>query len=334
MSCKKNMPPASWRRPALVWLLLTLTPLILGASLLLGAGGFSQLDWHNAIGRAILALRLHRVIAGFVVGAGLASSGVVLQALLRNPLADPYILGVSSGAGLGAALAIVSGLAAITGVLPLSAFGAAILTLSLVVLLAHHGGAPSIYGLLLSGVIISAMCSSILMLIISLAPIEGLHSITWWLLGNLQVMSSRLLLISSLLIAIGMLGIWGLARDLNALTLGREMAYHLGIRTELAVGLGLGLATLTTAAAVSLAGLIGFVGLIVPHYMRSLVGPDHRRLVPAAALAGGWFLVLCDTLARTALAPREIPVGVITALIGGPFFLMLLRQRRKHGWLE
>ena len=318
-----------------VWLLLLLTPLVLGACLLAGAAGIGALDWNSAQGSAIFWLRAHRVAAGFVIGAGLSCSGVVLQALLRNPLADPYVLGVSSGAGLGAALAIVSGLAAAyAGILPASAFLAAILTLGIVVLVARQGGAPSLYGLLLSGVIVGAMCSSVLMLIISMAPVEGLHSITWWMLGNLQVVSAPLLLISAALIALGILGIWALARELNALTLGREMAHHLGIRAGVAATLGLALATLTTAAAVGLAGLIGFVGLIVPHLMRSLVGPDHRRLVPAAALAGGWFLILCDALARTVIAPVEIPVGVITALIGGPFFLILLRKRRQHGWLE
>ncbi|MBU4200030.1 MAG: iron ABC transporter permease [Verrucomicrobia bacterium] len=323
------------KQPFIVWLLLLLTPLVLGACLLAGATGVSALDWHTTTGQAIFWLRVHRVAAGFIIGAGLSCSGVVLQALLRNPLADPYVLGVSSGAGLGAALAIVSGIAAAgAGVLPLSAFLAAISTLGIVVLLARHGGASSIYGLLLSGVIVSSMCSSILMLIISLAPVEGLHNIMWWMLGSLQIVSSSLLLISGALIALGIFGIWGLARDLNALTLGHEMAHHLGIRTGVAITLGLALATLTTAAAVGLAGLIGFVGLIVPHLMRSLVGPDHRRLVPAAALAGGWFLALCDALARTVLAPVEIPVGVITALIGGPFFLFLLRKRRQHGWLE
>ncbi len=302
--------------------------------MLAGAAGISALDWHTATGQAIFLLRVHRVAAGFMIGAGLSCSGVVLQALLRNPLADPYVLGVSSGAGLGAALIIVAGLASVTGLLPAGAFLAALLTLGVVVLLARNSGAPSLYGLLLSGVIVSAMCSSVLMLIISLAPTEGLHSIMWWMLGNLQVVSTPLLCISSGLIALGILGIWGLARDLNALTLGHEMAHHLGIRTGVAITLGLALATLTTAAAVGLAGLIGFVGLIVPHLMRSLVGPDHRRLVPASALAGGWFLALCDALARTVIAPIEIPVGVITALIGGPFFLILLRKRRQHGWLE
>lgn len=323
------------KKNLIVWILCLLTPLVLGACLLVGATGVSALDWHTVTGRAIFWLRVHRVAAGFIIGAGLSCSGVVLQALLRNPLADPYVLGVSSGAGLGAALAIVSGIAAAgAGILPVSAFLAAIGTLGLVVLLARHGGAPSIYGLLLSGVIVSSMCSSILMLIISLAPVEGLHNIMWWMLGNLQIVSSSLLVISGVLIALGIIGIWGLARDLNALTLGREMAHHLGIRTGVAITLGLALATLTTAASVGLAGLIGFVGLIVPHLMRGLVGPDHRRLVPAAALAGGWFLALCDALARTILAPVEIPVGVITALIGGPFFLFLLHKRRQHGWLE
>jgi iron complex transport system permease protein len=316
-----------------VWLLLLLTPLVLGACLLAGAAGIEAL-WNAANAKIILWHRLHRVAAGFIIGAGLSCSGVVLQALLRNPLADPYVLGVSSGAGLGAALVIISGLAAVAGFLPAGAFLAALLTLGIVVLLARRSGAPSLYGLLLSGVIVSSMCSSVLMLIISIVPVEGLHSIMWWMLGNLQVVLAPLLLVSTGLIVLGIFGIWGLARPLNAMTLGRDMAHHLGIRTGATITLGLALATLTTAAAVGLAGLIGFVGLIVPHLARSLVGPDHRRLIPAAALAGGWFLALCDALARTVIAPVEMPVGVITALLGGPFFLFLLRRRRQHGWLE
>jgi iron complex transport system permease protein len=301
---------------------------------LVGPEGFGLPDWHTQIGRALLTLRLHRIATGFVVGAALASAGAVFQAILRNPLADPYVLGVSGGGALGAALTILLGWYAWHPLaLPLGAFIAAAATLALVYALASHDGAPSIYGLILSGVIVSAMASSVLLLLLSLATVEGLHSITWWTLGNLQGGSTPLLLACTACVLIGWLVNWALARDLNALALGTEMAHHLGVRTGAVVVLALAAATLAAASAVALAGLIGFVGLLVPHAMRQITGADHRRLLPAAALAGGALLTLCDTLARTLLAPRELPVGVITALIGGPFFLALLRRRR-HTWVE
>ena len=258
----------------------------------------------------------------------------MLQALLRNPLAEPYVLGVSSGAGLGAALVIMLGLAARSAfALPAGAFLCALATLALVYAFARQHGRTSIYGLLLSGVILSSVASSLLMLLLSLASTEGLHGITWWLLGNLQSDSPATLALGSALIAVSFAVVWWLARDLDALTLGPEMAHHLGISPALVTVLGLGCATLLTAAAVAMSGLIGFVGLIVPHALRTLVGPGHRRLLPTAALAGGCFLVACDAFARTAFAPIEVPVGVVTALLGGPFFLWLLR-RRAAGWME
>ena len=198
---------------------------------------------------------------------------------------------------------------------------------------ASDGGTPSIYGLILSGVIVSSVCSSLLMFLIAIAPIEGLHSIMWWMLGNLEVVSPPQLLVCGGLIGAGFLLVWSQASELNAMTLGNDMAHHLGVRTGFTILLGLGGATLITATAVAVAGLIGFVGLIIPHAIRSLVGADHRRLLPASALAGGLFLAVCDATARTILAPREIPVGVITALLGGPFFLYILRRRRRQGWI-
>lgn len=316
------------------WLLGLLTPLVLGGALLIGGSGAGWPDPHTELGRAILMLRLQRVVCGFVVGAGLAVAGAILQALLRNPLAEPYVLGVSNGAGLGAALVIMLGLATYSVfALPAGAFVLALATLALVHALARQHGRTSTYGLLLSGVIVSAIASSLLMLLISLATAEGLHGIIWWMLGNLQADSGALLAVGSTLIVMAFGVIWWLARDLDALTLGTEMAHHLGVPPGLVTALGLGCATLMTAAAVAMSGLIGFVGLIVPHAMRGLVGPSHRRLLPTVALAGGIFLVCCDALARTAFAPIEVPIGVITALLGGPFFLWLLR-RRPTGWVE
>ncbi len=318
------------KRTILFWLAALLAAaLALGLCLLAGASGW------GLPARGILRLRLDRVLAGFVVGASLAAAGTVFQALLRNPLADPYVLGVSSGAGLGAAVAFLTGVASVSvAALPLIAFAFAAATLFLVYRLAMVGGRTSIYGLILSGVIVSSVCSSLLMFTIWVSPASALHGVLGWMLGNLEVYSRSLLLAVCAIATVGLAGIWAMAPELNALTLGEDVAHYVGIRTRVAVPMGLALATLTTAAGVSLAGLIGFVGLVVPHVVRAITGPDHRRLVPASALAGGVFLAVCDALARTVLAPREVPVGVVTALIGGPFFLTILRRRRRGGWLE
>jgi len=313
------------------WSVLILTPVILALCVLMGPSGFGFPDLHSQ--REILTLRLTRVLAGLVIGGALSCSGVVFQAVLRNPLAEPYVLGVSSGAGLGAALAILTGFAAAGAfALPLAAFVMAVFTLFMVYMLSGHGSAPSLYGLILSGVIVSSICSSLLMFMVSVASLEGMHSILWWMLGNLEVTSNSILTFSAVVVLAGCIGLWLMARELNALTLGHQMAHHLGIRVKAAVITGLLLATLITATAVGVAGLIGFVGLVVPHIMRNLVGADHRRLIPAATLGGGAFLALCDAVARTIL-PVEIPVGVITALIGGPFFLFLLKRRKTPGWI-
>lgn len=324
------------KQRTLFWLLMLGSPFVLGFCLLMGASGFGWPGGITETGQALSVLRVNRVFAGFAVGAALSCAGAVFQAILRNPLAEPYILGVSSGAGLGAGLTIlISELAAWSSLaLPAGSFLCAILTLLIVYGLASEGGTPSVYGLILSGVIVSAVCSSILMFLVSLAPVEGLHSIVWWMLGDLDVSSPYLLRVCIILIAAGFAIVWLLAPELNALTLGTEMAHYVGVRTRIAVMAGLGVATLLAAGAVALSGLIGFVGLIVPHVMRNLFGPDHRRLVPAVAVGGGVFLAACDAVARTVLPAGEIPVGVVTALVGGPFFLAILRKRKRQGWME
>ncbi len=307
--------------------------LVLGVCMLFGPEGIYVPSPETPMGRAILFSRANRVLCGFIVGVALAAAGVAFQAVLQNPLAEPYVLGVSGGSGLGAALAILTGIGALGALaLPVTAFLAGVATLFLVFSLARDGqGTPNIYSLILCGVVVSAVCSSLLMFMVATAPIEGLHSVLWWMLGDLQPTSTGLLFATGICILVALAVLWALTPELNALALGREAAHHVGVRLNVAIPLALGAATFMAASAVSLSGLIGFVGLIVPHAARRLVGADHRRLLPIAALLGGASLAVCDALARTVMAPIEIPVGVITALCGGPFFLYLLRRKRKGG---
>ncbi len=300
-------------------------------SLLAGAAPLPANDvWHSGIFR----LRLARTALSVVAGAGLSAAGVIFQAILRNPLAEPYVLGVSSGAGLGATLAIVFGLtAAGAWTLPATAFAGALGTILLVYALARTpGGTAPVQTLLLSGVVVSAVLASILMFVVSVAPSEKLHSVIWWLLGNLQVFDWGLLRIVSAVVTAGLAVSVLCARDLNLMALGEEPAAHLGLDVEWTKRIFFLLASLMTGATVAACGLIGFVGLIVPHTVRLVIGPDHRRLVTASALSGAAFLVLADSVARTIIAPQEVPIGVITAMLGGPFFLGLLRKRKASYW--
>ena len=300
-------------------------------SLLAGAAPLPAEDvWLSGI----LQLRLARTVLCLVAGAGLSVAGVIFQAVLRNPLAEPYVLGVSSGAGLGAAMAIVFGLS-VAGVwtLPATAFAGALATIVLVYALARTAaGTAPVQTLLLSGVVVSAMLGSVLMFVASIAPSEKLHGVVWWLLGSLQVFDWGLLRVVSAVILAGLALSAIFARDLNLLALGEEPAAHLGLDVEWTRWLFFLLASLMTGAAVAACGIIGFVGLIVPHTVRLAIGPDHRRLVMASALAGAAFLALADSVARTILAPREVPIGVVTAMLGGPFFLVLLKRRKTSHW--
>ncbi len=308
--------------------LLIPIPFLLALCLLAGSSGFGMPDLDTPTGRALLDLRLCRLVTGFVVGAALSCSGCALQAVLRNALAEPYVLGVSSGGSLGAALVIATGLSAITPLaLPAGAFAAAAVTLLLVCLLANRTSGYSPNTLILTGVVAGSMLSSLLMLLLSFAKSRTIHSITWWLLGNLQATSWSLILGIAVLVALALGVLCYEARALNALLLGHDAAHNLGVRTRFAMPIILTAATLAASAAVAASGIIGFVGLIVPHALRRLTGANHRTLLPCAALFGGTFLVLCDTLARTLAAPHEIPVGVITSLSGGPFFLYLLTRK-------
>lgn len=303
-------------------------PPLLALCLLAGPSGFGIPDLHSPTGQALLDLRLCRLATGFVVGAALACSGCALQAVLRNALAEPYVLGVSSGGSLGAAVVIAAGLSAVSPLaLPAGAFLFAAATLALVCLIANRVGGYSPNALILTGVVIGTMLSSLLMLLLSFARSGAIHSITWWLMGNLQATSWALVAAVALAAACAIILLGYESRALNALLLGQEAAHNLGVRTRITVPVVLAAATLAAASAVAVSGIIGFVGLIVPHALRKIVGANHRALIPCSALFGGTFLVVCDALARTLFAPHEIPVGVITSLTGGPFFLFLLTRR-------
>ncbi len=269
-------------------------------------------------------LRLPRTLAAFACGGLLALAGALMQVLLRNPLADPYILGISGGAGVGALLAIFFGLG-VTG-LNGFAFAGALLAILIVFGLAHGDGSWTQTRLLLTGVMVAAGCGALITLLLSIAPEERLRGMLFWLMGDFsQGVNPTFALIG--LLVLGLLTA-PLARDLNVLIRGNDAAKALGVSVRfvrIAVYL---LASMGTAVSVTTAGSIGFVGLVIPHLTRMAVGNDQRVLLPTSMMAGGIFLVLADTLARILIAPQQLPVGVVTALIGVPVFLYLLNRTR------
>lgn len=281
---------------------------------------FSSQD--NLSADVVRSLRLPRALAGFACGGLLALAGALLQVLLRNPLADPYVLGISGGAGVGALLAILFGfgVAGINGASFLGALGAMLVVFGL----AHGDGSWTQTRLLLTGVIVASGCGAMVALMLSVAPDHKLRGMLFWLMGDLSQANEPMLALSVL---VGVLLITlPFARELNLLTRGADMAQTLGVQVgRLRRGVYI-VASLATAAAVTQAGSIGFIGLIVPHLVRLAVGNDQRLLLPASVLAGGSLLVIADTLARTAIAPQQLPVGVLTALIGVPVFLFLLTR--------
>lgn len=290
----------------------------------------SEGGWTASESSIILELRLPRTISGILVGAALSLSGAVLQALLRNPLADPFVLGISSGAAVGAVLAILVGLGStFLGIyaVPGAAFGGALLTLLLVYFIARVEGRIPTQTMLLSGVIVSSFFSAIIMFLISVTSNEQIHSVMFWLMGNLEYSASQSLGVIFLYFLVGSAVLFFLAKDLNILVLGEETASELGVEVERVKKIAFVFASLITGAVVSVSGLIGFVGLVVPHMVRMIWGPDHRFLLPASALMGAMLLVVADTIARTVMAPSEIPVGVVTAMGGAPFFVYLLRKK-------
>ena len=281
----------------------------------------------------LFQVRMPRVFLAGLVGGYLAMSGVVFQALLRNPLADPFILGISSGAALGAYAAIGLGLqASLLGftATPLLAFLGGILSVWLVYQVAKVNGHLPTTHLLLAGVVVNAIFSALIMFITSVVEAGRVTTILYWMMGHLGSYDLQTL---GVLLGLGLLitfGLFVLAKPLNLLTLGEESALTLGLPVDWVKRILLLLSTLLVGLAVSVSGLIGFVGIIAPHTARLLFGPDHRLLLPSSALMGASFLIITDTLARTLISPSEIPVGVITALCGGPFFLVVLKTHRRY----
>ncbi len=266
-------------------------------------------------------LRLARALLAVVIGGGLAAAGAAYQSLFRNPLADPFVIGASGGAALGATLAIILGT---TLVMP-GAFAGALAAVALVYTLAQSGGRPSAVHLLLAGAALSTLLSAAVSLLMFLND-RSLLEVFAWLMGGLSGRGWSHLAVTGPAVALGFVALWVLSRPLDALACGEETAHSLGLDLRWARAIIVGAATLATAAAVASGGVIGFIGLLAPHAARRLGGGAHVGLLPRSALLGGLLLLLADDLARTMMAPLELPVGVLTALLGAPFFLWLLKR--------
>jgi len=279
----------------------------------------------------VMQVRLSRVLLGALVGACLALAGVGFQGVLRNPLADPYTLGVASGSSVGAAFIILMGYQLLLGLwtIPVVAFITGMITLIGVISLARHKGSMQIQTLVLAGVIIQSFLGSFVSLMVSMS--DGVvNEILFWIMGSIAMKSwgHIYLLIPILVVALPILMLY--SRQLNLLSLGEREAAYLGVEVERSKLLILIVCTLLTAGAVSVSGVIGFVGLVVPHLLRLLVGPDYRVLVPLSALVGAIYMIGADTIARLVLSPKELPLGVVTALIGAPLFTYLLVKRNRE----
>ncbi len=330
-----------WRRALTIWAILAV--ILVLVALVCPFIGSTHLDPFHALGlhepetgpntdaQIFLTFRLPRVLFGLIAGAALAIAGAVFQALLRNDLATPYTLGVSGGAAVGALLVMWAFPAAPTPYhLPLASFLLAGLTVSLIYGLSRlRGSLTPPETLLLAGVTLNLLFGAIILLIQFRSSPYQTVSMVRWLMGGLDVMSKRMIALVGVIVVAGAGVLILFARSLNLLSRGEETASHLGVNVERVRAISLASASLITAAVVSLAGPIGFVGLIVPHALRMILGPDHRVLLPATLLAGGSFLVVCDAVARALFPTAELPVGVVTSFLGAPFFLWLLFRRRR-----
>jgi len=322
------------RRYLLLTLLLGLTGML---AVRVGAVGLSLSDVLAAVrGTAdtathtiVVGLRIPRVVLAALCGAALAISGATYQALLRNTLAEPYILGVSSGAALGAVAATVLGLDRLSAwIIPAFAFAGALAAIVLVLRVALVAGRVlDRRTLLLAGVVVGAFCNAAVLLFLTFADAESFRSAVFWMMGSLAGATWQHVLLLAVPLVIGGVVLFGLARSLNLLAVGEPTAAALGVPVEQVKYLCFALASVLAAAAVAVSGVIGFVGLIIPHAVRLLWGSNYRQLLPATALLGAIFLVVADAAARTVAAPTELPIGVLTALVGVPVFVVLLRRR-------
>lgn len=306
-------------------IILPLLGLIIAGIVSLICSGI-KIDWGNFTADPVFELRFIRLIGAFTVGASLALAGMVFQAVLRNQLAEPFTLGISGGAGVGAAAAIILNLPAITLLaVPLSALAGALILLIFVLAVA---GKRSSENLLLSGVIAGTVASGILMYMVSIADKDELAGLAWWMLGDLQTPEKTLLLAAAAVLLILTIFFRLFARELNALTMGDEMAYSMGVNSKLFLRLFVIAASLLAAQTVALAGIIAFAGLIVPHLVRMCYGSNLHHTVLPTALWGGCFLMICDWLSRIIHPMHELPVGVMTAAVGGVLFIYILNRKR------
>jgi iron complex transport system permease protein len=299
---------------------------ILFSKLPLAESIFSQ-TWSNIEENIIIQIRLPRIILGVLVGASLAVAGAAMQGLFKNPMADPYVIGISSGAAFGATISIVLGVGGIIS-LPAMAFLGAIFSAFLVYSIAKSDDGMQVETLLLSGIAVAIFFSALTSFSMYFAG-ENLHQIVFWIMGGLWARGWDHVAVAVIPISAGIIGIYAFARDLNVMQLGEESALTLGIEIESVKKILLALSALIAGVAVSVSGIIGFVGLIIPHMARIVVGPDHRILIPVSALSGAIFLIFADSIARTVISPAELPVGIITAFFGAPFFIYLLRKRKR-----
>ena len=336
----------------LILLLIVIAAAMFAASIMTGAADaslFNVLRWLIGMEGAeqalsvrdriiILDIRLPRAVLGLMVGASLAVSGAVMQGLFRNPLADPGLVGVSSGASLGAVLLIVLGssffgpLFAVFGfyALPVAAFAGGLVTTLLLYKIATRSGQTSVATMLLAGIALGALAGAVTGVLIFMADDKQLRDLTFWGLGSLAGANWMKILSAGPIILVSLAVVPFLARGLNALTLGEAAAFHMGIPVQRLKNIAIVSVAASTGASVAVSGGIGFVGIVVPHVLRMLIGPDHRYLLPASALLGGTLLIFADMIARTIVPPAELPIGIITAFAGAPFVLWILLRGRSH----
>jgi iron complex transport system permease protein len=288
--------------------------------LVLGKG-----DPDSMLSAIIMKIRFPRVVLAAMVGATLSLGGLVFQALLRNPLAEPYILGISGGSAVGAIIGIMLGLSRFPGV-SLTAFLGSTGTLVLILFLTAGQSLVKKESLLLSGVMVNAFCSAVIMFLVSITQDARLHNILFWLMGDLSTADLQQVGLLAIMLVPGFILLFWFSHTMNLLLMGKEMAQTMGVNIKAATVILLLVSSFMVSVTVSYCGLVGFVGLVIPHLLRRLLGADHRILVPACVLGGGAYLVICDLTARTLPRQGEMPIGVVTAIIGAPLFILLLKK--------